>query len=35
MIISEDGYHGMLVGQGQENPIIEFVEHIEKLALET
>ena len=33
VIISEDGYHGMLVGQGRENPIIEFVEHIEKISI--
>ena len=33
VIISEDGYHGMLVGQGRKNPIIEFVEHIEKISI--
>ena len=33
VIISEDGYHGMLLGQGRENPIIEFVEHIEKISI--
>jgi rod shape-determining protein MreC len=33
VIISEDGYHGMLIGQGRENPTIEFVEHIEKISI--
>ena len=33
VIISEDGYHGMLVGQGRENPTIEYVEHIEKISI--
>ena len=33
VIISEDGYHGMLIGQGRENPTIVFVEHIEKISI--
>ena len=33
VIISEDGYHGMLIGQGRENPTIEYVEHIEKISI--
>ena len=33
VIISEDGYHGMLIGQGRENPIIEFVENFEKISI--
>ena len=33
VIISEEGYHGMLIGQGRENPIIDFVEHIEKISI--
>ena len=33
VIISEDGYHGMLVGQGRENPTVEYVEHIEKISI--
>ena len=33
VIISEDGYHGMLIGQGRENPTIEFVEYIEKISI--
>ena len=33
VIISEDGYHGMLIGKGRENPTIKFVEHIEKISI--
>ena len=33
VVISDDGYHGILVGQGRENPIIEFVENIEKISI--
>ena len=33
VIISDDGYHGMLIGQGRENPTVQFVEHIEKISI--
>ena len=33
VIISENSYHGMLIGKGRENPTIEFVEHIEKISI--
>ena len=33
VIISDDGYHGMLIGQGRENPTVEFIEHIEKISI--
>ena len=33
VIISEDGHHGMLIGQGRENPTIEFIEHVEKISI--
>ena len=33
VIISEDAYHGILVGQGRENPTVEFTENIEKVAI--
>ncbi len=33
VMISDDGYHGILIGQGRKNPIIEFVENIEKISI--
>ena len=33
VIISDDGYHGILVGQGRENPTIKFAENIEKISI--
>ena len=33
VIISDDGYHGILIGQGRENPTIKFVENIEKISI--
>ena len=33
VIISDAGYHGILIGQGRENPTVEFIEHIEKISI--
>ena len=33
VLISDDGYHGILIGQGRENPSIEFIENIEKISI--
>ena len=33
VIISDEGYDGVLIGQGRENPIVKFVEDIEKISI--
>ena len=33
VIISDDGFHGILIGQGRENPKVEFAENIEKISI--
>ncbi len=33
VIISDDGYNGILIGQGRENPTIQFIDNIEKISI--
>ena len=33
VIISDKGYNGILIGQGRENPIVKFIEDIEKISI--
>ncbi len=33
VIISEDSFHGILIGQGRKNPTVEFIENIEKISI--
>ena len=33
VMISDNGYHGILIGQGRKNPTVEFIENIEKISI--
>ena len=33
VIISDEGYDGILIGQGRENPTVKFIEDIEKISI--
>ena len=33
VIISDSGYHGILIGQGRGNPTVEFIEEIEQISI--
>ena len=33
VIVSDEGYDGILIGQGRENPIVRFIEDIEKISI--